>query len=76
MVTVAMLQYYRVLESMRRPMVALLSPAEGWGALRALLGTSGPMLSSNIQKYTYNICILSKTLKYCSIAAVIIAALT
>ena len=26
-------------------------------ALRALLGTSGPILSSSIQKYTYNICI-------------------
>ena len=25
-------------------------------ALRALLGTSGPILSSSIQKYTYNIC--------------------
>ena len=26
------------------------------GALQALLGTSGPILSSSIQKYTYNIC--------------------
>ena len=30
----------------------LLAPVEGWGALRALLGAFGPLLSSSIQKYT------------------------
>ena len=30
----------------------LLAPAEGLGALRALLGAFGPLLNSSIQKYT------------------------
>ena len=36
-----------------RPTAALLlAHAEGWGALLALLGAFGPLLSSSIQKYT------------------------
>ena len=38
--------------SLGRYMPLLLAPAEGFGALQALLGAFGPLLSSSIQKYT------------------------
>ena len=47
----------------------LLAPAEDLGALRALLGAFGPLLSSSIQKYTLRKLVIFKS-KLCVLKVV------